>query len=77
MDEIDIANELAATFNDAALKTALIKREAKPSSGVCRACRQPIEDERLRIAPATQLCHDCAEDAEAEVMRARRTGVAR
>ncbi len=77
MDDIDIANELAATFNDAALKTALTKGAARPSTGICRACRQPIEPERLRIAPGTQLCHDCAEDAEAEEMRARKTGIAR
>jgi RNA polymerase-binding transcription factor DksA len=77
MDEIDIANDRADAFVDSALKAALAGRKAPPSTGICAACEQPIEPERLLANPTARLCHDCAEDAEAERRRAGRTGQTR
>ena len=75
MDEIDVANDYAAKFVDMALQAVRAQRPARSSTGICEACHLHIEPERMKANPAATLCHDCAEDAEAHKMRARRTGI--
>ncbi|HEX6992666.1 MAG TPA: TraR/DksA C4-type zinc finger protein [Gammaproteobacteria bacterium] len=46
-----------------AIEYALARIEAG-SYGICRACGQPIAEERLRAIPETPLCIDCQTRAE-------------
>ena len=76
MDEIDLAADMAALFNDAAVEAARQRKAGPPSNGVCQACAEAIEAERLKANPYAQLCADCAAEAEAEAVKTRRRGPA-
>ena len=46
MDEIDAANERAEHLTNMAIQIALSRPSQAPSSGICRACGDPIESAR-------------------------------
>ena len=74
MDDVDFASERAESFNAAAIQMVLQRGAAVVSNGLCRACGMDIEDERLTANPHAQKCCDCAEEEEAERLKARRCG---
>lgn len=75
MDEIDFATERAENFTKVALQAVLSRSEAAgPSTGICRACHEPIEAERLRANAHAQLCRECADEQEAQSRRVRLCG---
>lgn len=76
MDEIDCANESGQIYVDSALArhAELARRQAGPSTGVCRSCGEVIERERLRANAHARHCYDCASEQEAERLRVRRRG---
>lgn len=75
MDEIDFATERAETFTKVALEAVLSRSGAGGlSNGVCTACQEPIESERLRANAHARLCRECADEQEALSQRARRCG---
>jgi RNA polymerase-binding transcription factor DksA len=74
MDDIDLAAERIEALNAAAIQAVLGKTETIPSNGTCRACGEDIETERLRANPYAKHCRDCADEAEAKAVLARRCG---
>ncbi|MEW5727453.1 MAG: TraR/DksA C4-type zinc finger protein [Pseudomonadota bacterium] len=75
MDEIDFATERAENFTKVALQAVLSRSEGLgPSTGVCHACHEPIEAERLRANAHARLCRECADEQEALNRRARLCG---
>lgn len=76
VDEIDCANERGQVYIDSALAlhATLARRQAAPSTGVCRLCGELIERERLRANAHALHCYDCASEQEAERLRVRRRG---
>ncbi len=74
MDDIDLAAERIDMLNAAAIQAVLGKVETVPSSGICRACNEPIEPDRLKANPYAKHCHDCADELEALAKMARRRG---
>lgn len=75
MDEIDFATERAETFTKVALQAVLSRAEAGgPSNGICTACQEAIEAERLRANAHARLCRECADEQEALSQRTRRCG---
>ncbi len=74
MDEIDFAAERTDAFTATALASVLSRRDAAPSTGICRACNALIEQERLTANPHAHLCCDCAADEEERRQRAKRCG---
>ena len=75
MDDIDLATERNEIFTSAAVQAVLGRMSGPPSSGVCRACADPIEPQRLKLAPSTSLCSCCAVEAELNQQRTRRCGI--
>lgn len=47
---------------------------AEPGDGICRACNEAIEPDRLAAVPHAQHCRECARDAEAEGRRRKIMG---
>lgn len=76
MDELDRAAERTEAFTEVALHSVLARMTGMPSSGVCRSCGDLIEPERLKIAPHTRHCSDCAAEDERKARRFKRCGVA-
>ncbi|MGE5478734.1 MAG: TraR/DksA C4-type zinc finger protein [Bacteroidales bacterium] len=76
MDDIDCANERGQLYIDSALAfhATLARRNAAPSTGVCRSCGELIERERLRVNAHARDCFDCASEHEVERLRVRRRG---
>ncbi|TAN56789.1 MAG: TraR/DksA family transcriptional regulator [Rhodospirillales bacterium] len=74
MDDLDRAAERTEAFNEVALHVVLSRMSGPQSTGVCRACGDLIEPERLKITPTTRFCSDCANDEEARLRRSRRCG---
>ena len=74
MDDVDFATERAESFNASAIQMVLHRGVAAPSTGFCRSCDMEIEDDRLQANPHAHLCCDCAEEEEAERLKARRCG---
>jgi RNA polymerase-binding transcription factor DksA len=74
MDEIDLAAERIEALNAAAIQAALGKHETGPSTGVCSACQETIDADRLEANPSARLCRDCADEAERQARMARRCG---
>ena len=74
MDDIDYATERNELFTSAALQAVLRRLSGPPSSGVCRSCADTIEPQRLKLAPTTSLCSDCAAEEEVIQRRTRRCG---
>jgi len=74
LDEIDFAAEHVASFNAAALATVLNRLNGPKSTGVCRACNDKIEPERLRVNPKARHCSCCAEEEEHNARRAKLCG---
>lgn len=74
LDDIDYATERNEVFTSAALQAVLSRLSGPPSSGVCRSCSDAIEPQRLRLAPNTSLCSDCAVEEEFIQRRTRRCG---
>ena len=74
MDEVDLAAERIEALNAQAIQAALARAGAGPSSGVCTACNEPIDAERLKANPSARLCRDCADEAESQARMARRCG---
>lgn len=75
MDEIDFATERAEAFTKVALQQVLSRaNESAPSTGICRACSDEIEPERLRANAHARLCSECAAEEEALRLRTRRCG---
>lgn len=75
MDDIDFATERAENFIKSALQATLSRAEAGgPSTGICKACQEPIEAERLRANAQARLCCECADEQEALSRRVRRCG---
>jgi len=74
MDEIDLAAERTDMLNAAAIQAVLGKNETVLSTGICRACNETIEPERLQANPYAKHCRDCADEAEARAKMARRCG---
>lgn len=68
-DEADRADERILAFNATALASRPKVISRRPADGLCRDCRQPIEEGRDH-----PLCTDCAEEAEAEQKRAKLRG---
>ncbi|HIJ61159.1 MAG TPA: TraR/DksA family transcriptional regulator [Rhodospirillaceae bacterium] len=75
MDDIDLATERNEIFISAAVQAVLGRLSGPPSSGVCRSCSEPIEPQRLKLAPSTCLCSGCAVEAELNQQRTRRCGM--
>ncbi|MDO8606354.1 MAG: TraR/DksA C4-type zinc finger protein [Phaeospirillum sp.] len=74
MDDIDLAAERVEVLNAAAIQAVLGKVETVPSTGICRACGEGIEADRLKANPYARHCRDCADEAEARAKMARRCG---
>ena len=74
MDEIAAANERAEHLTNMAIQIALSRPSQAPSSGICRACGDPIESARLRANPSAPTCCDCAAEEDAERQRRRKLG---
>jgi RNA polymerase-binding transcription factor DksA len=74
MDEIDMAAERVEVLNAAAIQAVLGRTETVLSTGVCRACNEAIEEERLRANPYARHCRDCADEVEAQARMAQRCG---
>lgn len=74
MDDIDLAAERTDMLNAAAIQAVLGRVEMAPSTGICRACNETIEEERLRANPYAKHCRDCADEAEASAQMAKRCG---
>jgi len=74
MDEVDLAAERIEALNAAAIQAALGRPETTPSSGVCTACHDAIDAERLKANPSARLCRDCADEAERQAQMTRRCG---
>jgi DnaK suppressor protein len=56
--EIDLTLEENARARIVQIDRALRKMESG-TFGVCDSCRQPIGEERLKVAPFATLCIDC------------------
>lgn len=74
MDELDLAAERIQAFDEVALHLVLNRSQGPLSSGVCRSCGERIESLRLKTAPHTRLCSDCAREEEQRAKRERRSG---
>ncbi len=74
MDEIDVANERAEQITNRAIQLVLRSLPQAPSSGICRACGEPIERTRLRANPSAPTCCDCAAEEDSERQRRRKLG---
>jgi len=74
MDEADLANDRAEQFTADALRTARLKVDVTPSTGICQSCGETIEQERLQVNPTARLCCDCAAEEEVARKRAQRVG---
>ena len=74
MDDADIAFERTQQYLSEAVRATLVRRVPRPSTGICRSCGETIEPERLAVNPHAGACIDCAQEAEAAAVRARRTG---
>ncbi|MBI2235445.1 MAG: TraR/DksA C4-type zinc finger protein [Magnetospirillum sp.] len=74
MDDADLANDRAEQFNAEAVLAARAKMDTAPSTGICQACHEGIEPERIQANPTAQLCRDCAAEAEAARKRFQRVG---
>jgi RNA polymerase-binding transcription factor DksA len=74
MDDVDFATERAESFNASAIQMVLQRSSAALSTGICRSCEADIEEERIQANPHAHLCCDCAEEEEAERIKARRCG---
>jgi RNA polymerase-binding transcription factor DksA len=74
MDDIDLAAERTDMLNAAAIQAVLERTEFVLSSGICRACNEEIEADRLRANPYAKHCRDCADEAETRARMARRCG---
>ena len=74
MDDVDFASERADSFNATAIQMVLQRSSTALSTGFCRSCDAEIEEERLQANPHAHLCCDCAEEEEAERLKARRCG---
>ena len=74
MDDVDFATERAESFNASAIQMVLQRASASLSTGYCRSCDAEIEEDRLQANPHARLCCDCAEEEEAERLKARRCG---
>ena len=75
MDDVDFATERAESFNASAIQMVLQQRASAPlSTGFCKSCDATIEEERIQANPHAHLCCDCAEEEEAERLKARRCG---
>lgn len=68
-DDVDAAAERIEAFTASALAAMARPAVTRPDDGLCRTCRLPIEDGR-----ESNICMDCAEEAEAEKARLARTG---
>lgn len=58
-DEVDLANELNAKHQAAALAAHRASRPAGPSARFCLECGDEIPEERRRRAPGCIRCIDC------------------
>lgn len=74
MDDIDLAAERTDMLNAAAIQAVLGRTESVLSDGVCRACNESIEPERLQANPYAKHCRDCADEMESRARQARRCG---
>ncbi|NFV80057.1 TraR/DksA C4-type zinc finger protein [Magnetospirillum aberrantis] len=74
MDDIDNAAERIAAFNAQALAAMLDRPQAPPSDGICKACGEDIEPERLAVQPNARHCAECCMDLEEDAARRRRRG---
>lgn len=74
MDDIDCAAERTEHFNHAALQAVLDRLNGPASTGICRACNDNIEPERLRVNPQARHCSCCAAEEEHKILKAKRCG---
>lgn len=68
MDPADEASALAEAERNAVVarhrRLGSARPLAKPSSGVCRSCGDPIDVKRLAALPGAENCIDCERDRE-------------
>ncbi|MFE0769914.1 TraR/DksA C4-type zinc finger protein [Serratia bockelmannii] len=60
MDNIDDANERAATYLQAQID-AVTKKSSLPAAHECDECGEKIPEARRRTVPGVRLCIDCKE----------------
>lgn len=75
MDQVDIANDKAEQFIAESLRSARVKVETAPSTGICKSCNQEIPMERLLAVPTSHQCSHCASQDEEDTKRSKKIGV--
>jgi phage/conjugal plasmid C-4 type zinc finger TraR family protein len=74
MDQVDIANDKAEQFIADSLRSARVKVETAPSTGICKTCNQEIPQKRLLAVPTSHQCSHCASEEEEDERRSKKTG---